>query len=148
MTDLKMVFEETKKLNERIRGLLGFSTYKDYDDLSGLSIDYMDGEQLFLQTELREIMEKLSDVAGRIEYLSRPVVGISCLHKNGSGRYETKDGHEYTSGCGIEALVKDDCWEVPYWVWTSVEHDGKDYFLAGYKNVRMDGLTVRVRKAV
>ena len=148
MADLSMVLKEAQKLNGRIRGLLGFSTYKDYDDLSGLSIDYMDGEQLFLQTELRGIMEKLSDVAGRIEYLSRPVVEISRLHKNGNGRYETEDGHEYTSGCGIEALVKDDCWEVPYWVWTSVEHDGKDYFLVSHKNVRMDGLTVRVRKAV
>lgn len=148
MTDLKMVFEEAQKLNGRIRGLLGVSTYEKYDDLSGLSIDYMDGEQLFLQTELREIMEKLSDVAGRIAYLSRPVVEISRLHKNGNGRYETEDGHEYNSGCGIEALVQDDCWEVPYWVWTSVEHDQKDYFLVGHKNVQMDGLTVRVRKAV
>lgn len=148
MTDLKMVFEETQKLKGKIRGLLGFSTYEKYDDLSGLSIDYKDGEQLFLQTELREIMEKLSDVAGRIEYLSQPVGEISRLHKNELGRYETEGGHCYNGGSGIEALVKDDYHEVPYWVWTSVEHDQKDYFLVGYKNVRMEGLTVRVRKAV
>lgn len=148
MTDLKMVFEEAQKLNGRIRGLLGVSTYEKYDDLSGLSIDYKDGEQLFLQTELREIMEKLSDVAGRIEYLSRPVRETSRLHKNRNGRYETESGHCYTGGSGIEALVKDNFQEVPYWVWTSVEHDGKDYYLIGYKNVQMDGLTVRVREAV
>lgn len=148
MADLNMVLKETQKLNGSIRSLLRLSTYDDYDDLSGLHIDYEDGQQLFLQTELREIMEKLSDVTGRIAYLSRPVKETSRLHKNRSGRYETKGGHYYTSGSGIEALIKDDYQEVPYWVWTSVEHDGKGYYLVGHKNVRLDGLTVRVRKAV
>ena len=74
MADLNMVLKEAQKLNGSIRSLLRLSTYEDYDDLSGLSIDYEDGQQLFLQTELREIMEKLSDVTGRIAYLSRPVM--------------------------------------------------------------------------
>ena len=148
MADLNMVLKESQKLNGNIRSLLRLSTYDDYDDLSGLHIDYEDGQQLFLQSELREVMEKLSDVADRIAYLSRPVMETSRLHKNRSGRYETKGGHYYTSGSGIEALIKDDYQEVPYWVWTSVEHDGKGYYLVGHKNVRLDGLTVRVRKAV
>lgn len=117
MADLNMVLLEAQKLNGSIRSLLRFSTYEDYDDLSGLHIDYEDGQQLFLQSELREIMEKLSDVTGRITYLSRPVKETSCLHKNMSGRYETKNGHEYTCGSGIEVLIKDDYQEVPYWVW-------------------------------
>ena len=129
MADLNMVLKESQKLNGNIRSLLRLSTYDDYDDLSGLHIDYEDGQQLFLQSELREVMEKLSDVADRIAYLSRPVKETSCLHKNRSGRYETKGGHYYTSGSGIEALIKDDYQEVPYWVWTSVEHDGKDYYI-------------------
>ena len=108
MADLNMVLKETQKLNGSIRSLLRLSTYDDYDDLSGLHINYEDGQQLFLQTELREIMEKLSDVTGRIAYLSRPVRETSRLHKNRSGRYETKGGHYYTSGSGIEALIKDD----------------------------------------
>ena len=148
MADLNMVLLEAQKLNGSIRSLLRLSTYEDYDDLSGLHIDYEDGQQLFLQSELREIMEKLSDVTGRITYLSRPVKEISCLHKNRSGRYETKNGHEYTSGSGIEVLIKDDYQEVPYWVWTRVEHDGKGYYLVGHKNIQLDGLTVRVREAV
>ena len=88
-----MVLKESQKLNGSIRSLLRLSTYDEYDDLSGLHIDYEDGQQLFLQTELREIMEKLSDVERRISYLSRPVKETSRLHKNGSGRYETKSGH-------------------------------------------------------
>ena len=31
---------------------------------------------------------------------------------------------------------------------TSVEHDGCDYYLAGYNAVNMDGLTILIRKAV
>ena len=141
MADLNLLLKEAQNLNLSIRGILKLSTYEDYDDLSGLHINYEDGQQLFLQSELREVMGKLSDVERRIAYLSR-------LHKNGSGRYETKSGHYYTSGSGIEVLIKDDYREVPYWVWTSVEHDGRDYYLVGHKDIRMDGLTVRVREAV
>ena len=148
MADIKKVFDETLKLDRGIQSLLSFSAFERNGDLSGLHIDFDDSEQLFLTEELREIMEKLSDVHFRLKYLSRPVRETGRLHKNRSGRYETKGGHYYTSGSGIEALIKDDYQEVPYWVWTSVEHDGRDYYLVGHKDIRMDGLTVRVREAV
>ena len=57
MADLNMVLKESQKLNGNIRRLLRLSTYDDYDDLSGLHIDYEDGQQLFLQSELREVLE-------------------------------------------------------------------------------------------
>ena len=31
---------------------------------------------------------------------------------------------------------------------TSVEHNGTDYYLVGYKDVTLSGLTVRVREEV
>ena len=40
MADLNMVLKESQKLNGNIRSLLRLSTYDDYDDLSGLHIDY------------------------------------------------------------------------------------------------------------
>ena len=33
----------------------------------------------------------------------------------------------------------------PCWVQTKVEHDGEDYYLAGYEDIPMEGLSVRVR---
>lgn len=146
MADIKKVFEEAQKLKWNIESLLKLSAFERNGDLSGLNIDYEDSEQLFLTEELREIMEKLSDVSWRLKYLSRPVKEISCLHKNQSGRYETSNGHYYTSGQGIEALVPEGYSEVNCWVWTRVEHDGKDYYLVGHKDVCMDGLTVRIRE--
>ena len=148
MADLNKVFSEAQKLKWNIESLLRLSAFESYGDLSGLHIDYEDGEQLFLIEELREIMELLSDVNRRLKYLSRPVRETSRLHKNISGRYETSNGHCYTSGQGIEALIRDGHREAAYWVRTRVEHDGSDYYLVGHKEVHMDGLTVRVREAV
>ena len=73
---------------------------------------------------------------------------MSRLHRNESRRYETDGGHYYTCGSPIEALVEDGYRDVPYWVRTTLEHNGKDYFLVGYGSVEMDGLTVRVRGEV
>ena len=44
MADLNMVLKESQKLNGNIRSLLRLFTYDDYDDLSGLHIDYEDAD--------------------------------------------------------------------------------------------------------
>lgn len=148
MADLKMVLEKTNDLKWKIDSVLRFSTYDNYDDLSSLNIDYRDGEQLFLLEELQSIMCNLDEVRGKLTYLALPVREVSRLHKNESGRYETDGGHYYTCGSPIEALVEDGYHEVPYWVWTRLEHNENGYYLVGCGNVEMDGLTVRVRGEV
>ena len=148
MTKLNEVMAKTMEMKWKIESLLKLSTYNDYDDLSGLSINYDNPDELFLMDELREIMNQLTNVRDKIKYLSRPIKETSCLHRNRSDRYETRQGHYYTCGSGIEALVSDNRHDSPYWVWTRVEHDGSDYYLAGHKGIDMDGLTVRVRETV
>ena len=61
--------------------------------------------------------------------------------------YRTAKGHFYDCRSSIEALVTDEYHEVPYWTRTTVEHNGEDYYLVGYKGLSMKGLTVRVRSA-
>ena len=148
MADLKMVLEKTNDLKWKIDSVLRFSTYDNYDDLSSLDIDYRDGEQLFLLGELQAIMRNLDEARGRLTYLALPIREVSRLHKNESGRYETDGGHYYTCGSPVEALIEDGYHEVPYWVWTRLEHNENGYYLVGYGNVEMDGLTVRVRGEV
>ena len=97
--------------------------------------------------ELRGIMEKLADVEDCIRYIAQPVLKMEQLRKNVSGRYETGSGFYYCCGSPIEALVADGRYDVPYWVRTSVEHDGTDYYLVGHREVRMEGLTVRIRRS-
>lgn len=66
MADLKIVLEKTNDIKWKIDSILRCSAYNDYDDLSGLDIDYKDSEQLFLLDELQEIMRCLDEVKGRL----------------------------------------------------------------------------------
>lgn len=138
MTDLQMVLSEADKLNRGISQFLKFSTYHDYDDLSGLDIDFADGEQILLLDELRRITDRLADVQEYIAYLSRPILEVSLLRKGIAGKYRTAEGRFYDCGSSIEALVSDEYHEVPYWTRTTVEHNGTDYYLVGYKGLSMD----------
>ena len=147
MADLQMALSEAVKLNRSITQFLRFSTYTDYDDLSGLDIDFADGEQLLLLDKLRRITDQLADVQEYISYLTRPVTEVSRLRKGTAGKYRTAKGHFYDCRSSIEALVTDEYHEVPYWTRTIVEHNGEDYYLVGYKDFPMDGLCVRVRSA-
>lgn len=147
MADLQMALSEAVKLNRSITQFLKFSTYTDYDDLSGLDIDRTDSEQLLLWEEMRRITDKLADVQEYVSYLTRPITEVSILRKGTAGKYRTAKGHFYDCRSNIEALVTDEYHEVPYWTRTIVEHNGEDYYLVGYKNLPMNGLRVRVRSA-
>ena len=147
MADLQMALSEAVKLNRSITQFLRFSTYTDYDDLSGLDIDFADGEQLLLLDELRRITDQLADVQEYISYLTRPVTEVSRLRKGTAGKYRTAKGHFYDCRSSIEALVTDEYHEVPYWTRTVVEHNGEDYSLVGHQGLSMKGLTVGVRAA-
>ena len=137
MADLQMALSEAVKLNRSITQFLKFSTYTDYDDLSGLDIDFADGEQLLLLDELRRITDQLADVQEYISYLTRPVTEVSRLRKGTAGKYRTAKGHFYDCRSSIEALVTDEYHEVPYWTRTVVEHNGEDYYLVGHKGLSM-----------
>lgn len=142
MSDLATVFNMVRNLN--IGSILRKSTYEQYDDLSGLTINLKDPNQLLLWYELQGMVEKLASVKSRADYLSKEVKSMGKLRKNSRDRYEL-DGKEFTCGDRIEALVDDGFYRVPYWTVTSVEHDGQDYYLVGNKNVKLQGLKVRIR---
>lgn len=140
MADLQAALAEAVKLNQHITQFLKFSTYPEYNDLSGLDIDFHDGEQILIWDELRRITERLADVQEYISYLTRPVAEESRLSKGTAGKYRTAKGHYYDCTSVIEALVSDEYHDVPYWTITSVEHNGKDYYLVGHKDIPMKGL--------
>ena len=86
MADLQAALSEAVKLNRNIAQFLKFSTYTEYDDLSGLDIDFADGEQLLLWEELRRITDKLADVQEYISDLARPITKVSRLRKGTAGK--------------------------------------------------------------
>lgn len=145
MNDLEKVLKEATALSGEIDELRKQSSYDKYDDLSGLKINYKDPEQLLLLDELRLIMEKLNDAKRHIDYLNKPVRFTGTLSQNSSGKYELKNGHYYLCGSNIEALISNNYRESPYWIRSRVEHDKDDYYIVGFKDTSLQGLTARVR---
>ena len=54
-------------------------------------------------------------------------------------------GYCYRSGSLIKALLQGDPGEAACRVQTKVEYDREDYYLMGYEDIPMEGLSVRVR---
>lgn len=54
-------------------------------------------------------------------------------------------GYCYRSGSLIEALLQGDPGEASCWVQAKAGHDGEDYYLMGYEDIPMEGMSVRVR---
>ena len=91
----------------------------------------------------------------RWSYLLRPVAYTDTLTLYSDGRYGTSNGRNYyTSGTLIEFEDTKDTMnaegtpeETPViWTISSVEHNGKDYYIVGYPDVDLNGLRVRVRE--
>ena len=156
LTDLKGLSDEMIKVKKQIETMLSITGYLDYDDLSGLSdykqIETADERQKL--EEYRHILYKLEEVQSTLEYLERHIREMGTLRKNSQGRYETESGYCYTSGSGIEFLRTEEVcnfdtnkWEkVGIWTTSRVESKAGDYYIVGYPEVGLSGLTVRVRK--
>lgn len=85
----------------------------------------------------------LLDDAGRLlkKVFKEPII-VGRLSKGDNGRYSL-GGIEFSSGSGIEFL-NDQC-EFPRWVASRFEHNGDDYYIVNYPELRLQGLLVRVK---
>lgn len=155
MADLKALSDEMAKLKRQLETVLYISNYRDYDDLSGLD-DYKQiktADQRQQLEEYRNILYKLDEVQSDLAYFEKPIREVSRIYTNESGRYETDKGHYYTSGSGIEFLRTEevynydtDEWEnAEVWTCSRVESRNGEYYIVGYSDIDMHGLTVRVR---
>ena len=155
MADLKALTSEMEKLKKQIETVLYISAYRDYDDLSGLD-DYKQiktADQRQQLEEYRNILYRLDEIQADLAYYEKPIREVSKIHTNSSGRYETAKGHYYTSGSGIEFLRVEEVYnyDTDEWenaeIWTTSRVESKDghYYIVGYPNLAMSGLTVRVR---
>lgn len=155
MTGLKTLSLEMEKLKKQLETVLYISGYRDCDDLSGLD-DYKQirtADQRQQLEEYRSILCKLDEVQSKLAYFEKPIQEVSRIYTNESGRYETDKGHYYTSGSGIEFLRTEEVYnyDTEEWedaeIWTCSRVESKDgqYYIVGYPNLEMSGLTVRIR---
>lgn len=155
MSDSKKLYEEIKKLKTQIEKVICVSDYRNYDDLSGLE-DFKQIKTADERQRLEEccnILYKLDDIQRTLAYFERPIREVSRIYTNENGRYETDKGHYYTCGSGIEFLRVEeiynydtDTWEnAEIWTVSRVEAKDGQYYIVNFPNIRMSGLTVRVR---
>ena len=91
-------------------------------------------------------MDTIKPLQTYLSYMFRPIKESGRLWRNGSGQYETTQGHCFREGSPIEILVPSKYGGNPYWVRTYMGYDGRDYYAAGYPELQLKGLSVRVRE--
>lgn len=82
-----------------------------------------------------------------VEQMDKEVIAQGYLYKNKNDRYEVQ-GCELTSGEPIEIWnEKPDYKENGYYVFTRIEHNGKDYYAVDLgENHSLEGKKVRIRR--
>lgn len=102
-------------------------------------------EEQYLRSMNRKIEDKLDDARRLLRQVNAPVIEEGMLRKNASGRYELPSGDYFTSGSSIEFLhTYSDGEEI--WVYSSVEHNGEDYYITNLPKTPLAGLWVRVKQ--
>ncbi len=143
MENIKDLQNEMQKLSSQIATVLSVSKYEDYDDLSGIEYHTNNPDDLLLVNEYKSILCKLSDIQYVLEYLNKPILFEDTLILRSDGRYGTRNGKTYyTSGSRIEFFVN---YDKPAWKTSTVECNGTEYYIVGYKDIALNGLRVRIR---
>lgn len=122
----------------------------DYESWDALIPNRADPDEMFLFNELRDLMDPLYRLHQELTYLLAPCSEVHILKQYPDGRYgydirPFEDGRTFSCGSPLEALLYDDDGN-PRWVSSRIEHDGTDYYLYGYRNIPLNGLSVRERR--
>ncbi|MEC0167406.1 DUF5348 domain-containing protein [Paenibacillus graminis] len=136
--DLEKLLPKLKKVSERIQ---------DAED--GGEYDCCDPEAMYEQAMLQRILGELTDLIPLVRQLVAPVAREGTLRKNRAGRYELASSTYFTTGSPIEFLYTypdGDSRRESRWIYSRVEHNGSDYYIAGYPEQKMNGLWVRVKE--
>lgn len=140
ITELK---KDLDRLHSDIKRILKSSGYADYAELE-VDYDRSNPDDVMLRRELSNCLDNLDEVSSTLEYLNRPVKVDGILRKNSNGRYEIGD-RELSSGSPVEVLIYDRYDERWEWVSSRLEHNGRDYYLVGSRDMDLEGYRGRIR---
>lgn len=140
--NIQQLHDRLNELNiEQILAQSGFDTKNDLYDMECGS----DPDSLMLREELTDVLDHLDVASNILKYLNKEVVGEYTLHKNANGKYFC-EAWEFSCGNRIEFYGYDDDLEKYRWYISRIEHDGNDYYIVGFRKVRLGGLKIRIRK--
>lgn len=143
------VFERLQTLDQAAFSLLRDSGFQSEDGLDDSVCPLPDeAEDTFLRGQAEELFDSLEWMHSVLCYLKQPLQGEYTLEQFPSGRYGyfDKDGDDHIFTCGkpLEAKIHDSYGQ-QCWARTRIEHNGSAYFLWGYQDIPLSGLTVRER---
>ena len=148
---IQTIFKRLTDIDRQIQTLLRDIGMDDYCELGDvITPNRVDPDEMLLFNELSDLMSPIIRLHQELMYLLVPCSEIHVLRRYPNGRYGydiRPFEEERTFSCGnpIEALIYDENGN-PSWVSTRIEHNGTDYYLYGYGNVPLNGLSIRERR--
>lgn len=103
-----------------------------------------DPEEMYLRNMFYRIGDYLDDARRYIRQSSARVSSEGTISKRADGRYGN-DRIYFTSGSSIEFLFIDPDGD-DRWIYSSVEHNGEDYYIVAKPDLSLQGLWVRVKQ--
>lgn len=132
---------------KKLRGIA--ETLKLCLEATEREIENISYEENALECEkLNEAYELIEAAEEIIKYFGNPTAGEYTLYKGTDGKYTCE---EKTYSCGTQIEYRyyyedEEGKEKARWGLSTVEHDGKDYYIKEHKKINMEGLIIRVRK--
>ncbi|MFF2909978.1 DUF5348 domain-containing protein [Paenibacillus sp. NPDC057934] len=100
-------------------------------------------EELYLRNMFYRVGEDLDKARRYIRQVSARISSEGTISKLSDGRYGNERVY-YTSGSSIEFLYSDPDGD-DRWIYSSVEHNGVDYYIVVKPELSLNGLRVRVK---
>ena len=147
---LKTIFKKLIDIDRQVQTLImDIGMDDDYELWDAITPNKADPDEMFLFNELRDQMDPLYQVHRELLYLLMPCSETKVLKLYPNGRYgydirPFEDERTFSCGSPIEALIYDED-GYPCWVSSRIEHNGTDYYLYGYSDIPLNGLTIRER---
>ena len=148
---LQTIFKRLTDIDRHVQTLIRDIGMDDDCELwDVITPDRTDPDEMFLAGELSDLISPLCRLHRELLYLLMPCSNTQILKRYPNGRYgydicPFEEGRTFSCGSPIEALIYDED-GYPRWVSSRIEHNGTDYYLYGYSDVPLTGLTIRERR--
>lgn len=150
---LKTVLNRLTDINQQFQDLIRDIGMDDGCELGDvLAPNKADPDEVFLINKLSSLIPPLCRLHQELSCLLTSYNDVHVLQLYPNDRYgydvRTSD-EERTFSCGspVEALIHDENGN-SCWVSTRIEHNGTDYYLYGYRQIPLNGLTIRERRCM
>lgn len=114
------------------------------NEATKLEIDSNNASEVFEKEEATRLLAQLEDCCKKATYLISPILHEGKIKELASRQYEL-DGEILDSGTIVEVKLYDEEAERYHFVFSTIEHDSKGYYLTFNGTRKLAGLEARLR---